>query len=150
MRTKKLFLCFFIFFSIGLERTRAAEPVICDPMQAIAVNVEVVIENPVLMDLQKRGIQQMSLTPAVNLCWTKAFPVVNGAKLTLIDTADPLSLSMQEGLLVTYKTCEGDIVYAYCQMPNECLKGEYPRDVRLHLTPVLRQCEVEVLCMQCN
>jgi hypothetical protein len=150
MRTRIFFLCFLIFFSMGLQRARAQEPVICDPMQAIAVNLEVAITNPVLEDLGKRGIQRLSLTPAVNLGWTKAFPAHNGARLTLVDNADPLTIDMQEGLLVTYKTCLGDIVYAYCQLTNPCLKGEYPKDVRLHLTPALGRCEIEVLCTQCN
>ncbi|OJW50146.1 MAG: hypothetical protein BGO67_02115 [Alphaproteobacteria bacterium 41-28] len=150
MRTSLIFLCFLIFSSMELQRARAQEPVICDPMQAIAVNLEIVIPNPVLEDLRKRGIQQLSLTPAVNFGWRKTFPVQSGARLTLVDNADPLTIDMQEGLLVTYKTCLGDIVYAYCQMTNECLKGEYPKDVRLHLTPALGQCEIEVLCTQCN
>ena len=150
MRTSLIFLCFLIFSSMELQRARAQEPVICDPMQAIAVNLEIVIPNPVLEDLRNRGIQQLALTPAVNVGWRKTFPVQSGARLTLVDNADPLTIDMQEGLLVTYKTCLGDIVYAYCQMTNECLKGEYPKDVRLHLTPALGQCEIEVLCTQCN
>jgi hypothetical protein len=150
MRTTKFFLCFLILSSMELQRARAQEPVICDPMQAIAVNVEIVIPEPIMMELNRRGIHQMSLIPAVDLNWTRTFPVQNGARLSLVDNADPLSINLQQGLLVTYKTCLGDIVYAYCQMTNDCLKGEYPKEVRLHLTPVLGQCEIEVLCTQCN
>jgi hypothetical protein len=150
MRINIIFLCVLVFFSLELQSARAQEPVICDPMQSIAVNVEVAIPDPVLMDLQKRGIQQMSLTPAVDQSWIRTFPVQNGARLTLMDMADPLSIDMQEGLLVTYNTCVGDIVYAYCRMTNDCLKGEYPKEVILHLTPAFRQCEIEVLCTQCN
>lgn len=149
MRTIMLFLCFLIFFSMGQERARAQEPVICDPLQTIVVKVEVVIEDPILMDLQTRGIQELYLTPAEDFCWEKAFPVENGATLTLMDMADPLSLDMQDGLIVSYKTCDANIIYAYCQMPSECLKGAYPQNVRLRLNPALKQCKIEVLCTQC-
>lgn len=149
MRTIMLFLCSLIFFSMELQRAHAQEPVICDPLQTIVVKVEVVIEDPILMDLQKRGIQELYLTPAEDFCWEKPFPVINGTTLTLVDTADPLSLDLQDGLLVTYKSCDNNIIYAYCQMPPDCLKGEYPQNVRLHLNPAIKQCEIEVLCTQC-
>lgn len=149
MRHTSAFVFFLIFFSMALSSKGVAEPVICDPMQAIAVQMEISIEDDILADLQESGIQELSLTPAADFTWTEAFPVEDGAKLTLIDTADPLSLSLQDGLLVTYKSCEDDIVYAYCQLPREELKGTYPKDVRLHLTPALNQCTIEVLCTQC-
>ncbi len=149
MRNMLTFVYFLIFVSLALPKESAAEPVICDPMQAIAIQMEVSIKNDVFTDLQELGIQEMSLTPAADFSWTEVFPVKDGAKLTLIDKADPLSLSLQDGLLVTYKSCEDDIVYAYCQLPREELKGTYPKDVKLHLTPALNQCTIEVVCTQC-
>ncbi|HUX80412.1 MAG TPA: hypothetical protein VMW10_11830 [Alphaproteobacteria bacterium] len=166
MRTNKLFLCAVIFCSAILQNKsyaeynaqslvqNCAEPVICDPMQAIAATMEIDIPPPVLMDLKKRGIEELSITPVMDFCWTKTLPVENGAKLTLVDNADPLTVGMNEGYVVTYKTgagpCAGQIVYAFCKMSNDCLKGEYPKNVKLHLTPVLGQCEIEVLCTQCS
>lgn len=163
MGTKKLFLFFVIFCSVilpnkghagynaqSLAQNPCAEPVICDPMQAIAVTLDIAIQVPVLMDLKKRGIQQMSLTPVTDFSWVKTFPVENGARVILVDNADPLTVGLSEGLIVTYKTCAGDIVYTFCKMPDDCLKGEYPKNVRLHLNPALRACVIEVLCTQCN
>jgi len=148
MRTITLFLCFLIFFSFGLQQEGATEPVICDPMQAIDVSMEVIINDSIMADLQETGIQEFSLTPAENFSWTETFPAINGAQIKLTDTADPLSIAMQEGLLVTYNSCEGSIVYAYCQLTDD-LKGAFPKDVKLHLNPALKQCKIEVLCTQC-
>lgn len=148
MGQKLLFVCFSFIFSLGHFSQGFAEPVICDPMQSIDINMEIVINDAVMAELTESGVQELSLTPALDFAWTQDFPAVNGTKLTLTDNADPLSINLQDGLLVTYKSCEGDIIYAYCQT-TEDLKGEFPKDVKLHLNPALKQCKIEVICTQC-
>ncbi len=149
MHIIKFFLCFLVFFSLNIQPGTAVDTIICDPMQAIVVNMRVSMEDPLLQDLQRRGIQELSLTPAGDSSWVKTFPLENGVILTLEDTADPLALDMREGLLVTYKSCEDDIIYAYCQIPPDDLKGRFPKDVVLHLNPVLNKCNIEIICTQC-
>lgn len=149
MRHIILFVCCFITSSIGLQTKGASEPVICDPMQAINVDVEVVIEDESALELRAEGIQELFLTPVGDFSWKKGFPLENGAKFRLQNTSDLLTLNMQDGLLVTYNTCDGEMVYAYCQAAEEDLKGQFPKDVRLHLSPILGNCRIEILCTQC-
>ena len=40
-------------------------------------------------------------------------------------------------------------VYAFCKMDGVDLKGEFPKEINLYLSPVLGQCKVEVVCTQC-
>jgi hypothetical protein len=149
MRTIILFFCCLIVCSISKQQEGACEPVICDPMQAISVNMEVVFENESMLDLKEEGIQMLSLTPAADFSWKKEFSLENGTTLKLQNTADLITLNMQDGLLVTYNTCDGEMLYAYCQVSEEDLKGQFPKDVRLHLSPILHQCHIEVLSTQC-
>ena len=90
----------------------------------------------------------MTLRPAVDCGWKQTFPLENGTILSFSDKADPLNLDFQQGLLVTYNTCEGEMVYAFCQI-QEDLKGNFPEEMKLHLDPILGQCRIEVLCTQC-
>ncbi len=148
MQAIRFFLSFLIFSSMGLCKEGQASSIICDPMQTIAVNVELNIEEDVYADLKQRGIQEVFLTPAIDNCWTKSIPTENGAMVTFVDQADALTIAMQEGILVTYRTCKGDVVYALCQGPQDLL-GQFPKDVKLYLDPVYQNCTFEVVCTQC-
>ncbi len=132
----------------GHIQTANAVPVICDPMQAIRVNMEVVIEPYILKNLFDSGITQLSIRSVLGTPWVEEVPVTERTMLTLENTSDPLSLSLQKGLLVTYKNCEDDIIYAFCQM-NQDLEGEFPKDVRLTINPSIQKCKIETLCTQC-
>ncbi|MBS0271526.1 MAG: hypothetical protein JSR85_02630 [Proteobacteria bacterium] len=149
MRTAIFFFWCSIICSISMQNKGICEPVICDPLQAINVNVEVVFEDESVLGLKEEGVQTLSLIPSADFSWRKDFPLENGTTFRLQNTADLITLNMQDGLLVTYKTCEGETIYAYCQLPDEQLKGQFPKDVRLHLSPILHQCCIEVLSTQC-
>lgn len=148
MKTNLKITCLSLTLAFGLSQTAMAAPVICDSMQAINVKLEVVMEDAVLKDLETAGIDTLSLKPALSSNWNEEFPAENGAEITLSDTAGQIVDSMQEGLLVSYKVCEGNVVYAFCKMDHD-LQGEFPKSVKLHLNPLLEKCKVEVLCTQC-
>jgi hypothetical protein len=149
MYAQKLFFYCLLFCSIAFPKGGGADPVICDPMQPIRAVVQVAIDNDVLAELQDLGVNELSITPGTYNSWTEKFPAKNGAEVTIVDYGDPLTIDMQEGLLVTYKTCENDIVYAFCQIPEQDLQGQYPETVRLHLNPAFKRCCIEVLTTQC-
>lgn len=130
------------------EPEATSEPVICDPLQEICIKMEIAIEEPILANLQEMGIMEMTLTPAIDGAWSRTFPVENGTIDTFSDKADPLSLNFEDGILVTYATCEGNKVYAFCQV-QEDLKGQYPAEMRLNLNPILGECNIEVFYTQC-
>lgn len=134
--------------TIGQLPKRAAATVICDPMQEIAINMDIHIDDMVMKNLNASGIHMLSLKSIVGLPWSKEIPVKCQHKITFTGKSDPLSLSLQKGLLVTYKTCNGEIVYAFCQMDQD-LEGEYPKDVNLCISPALGKCRIKVLCTQC-
>lgn len=125
-----------------------AEHVICDPLQSVDMNLEIEIDQMTLCDLRDLEVTEMTLRPAVDCGWKRSFPLENGTTLKFCDKADPLSLELQQGVLVTYNTCEGEMVYAFCQI-QEDMKGKYPQEMKLHLDPILGQCRIEVLCTQC-
>ena len=130
------------------EPVFSAQPVICDPLQEVCIKMEIAIEAPILASLQEMGVMEMTLTPAIDGAWSRTFPVENGTIETFSDKADPLSLNFEDGILVTYATCEGDKVYAFCQV-QEDLKGQYPAEMRLNLNPILGECNIEVFYTQC-
>lgn len=130
------------------EPVFSAQPVICDPLQEICIKMEIAIEEPILASLQEMGVTEMTLTPAIDGAWSRKFPVENGMIETFVDKADPLSLNFEDGILVTYATCEGNKVYAFCQV-QEDLKGEFPSEMRLNLNPILGECNIEVFYTQC-
>lgn len=137
-----------IALSLGQFSKGLAAPVICDPMQAIDINMEILIDDAVMKNLNESGITTLSLKSVLGSPWSEEIPVEKRTELKLSDTADPISLTLQKGLLVTYKSCEGDIIYAFCQMDQD-LNGEYPKDVRLCLSPALAKCKIKVLSTQC-
>ena len=142
-----------IFFSLLLScmafsPQAFAEHVICDPLQEICMTLEIDIDGATLCNLQELGVQEMTLQPAAECGWKRTFPVESGTLLSFSDKADPLSLDFQQGLLVTYTTFEGEMVYAFCQI-QEDLKGTFPEEMKLHLDPIFGQCRIEVLCSQC-
>lgn len=130
------------------EPVICAQPVICDPLQEVCMKMEIAIEEPILASLQEMGITEMTLTPAIDGEWYRTFSIEDKTIVTFADKADPLSLNFEDGVLVTYATCEGNKVYAFCQI-QEDLKGEYPAEMRLNLNPILGECNIEVFCTQC-
>jgi len=141
-------LFFFVF--IGLNEVLMAEPIMCDPSQKILVKMKVSIQEPILMDLEGKGIDKLTITPAKDSFWGKTFPVEDETEICLYDEGDPLTMALQEGLLVTYPVgCDQYKVYAFCQMDSVNLNGELPKEVILYLNPTLDQCRIEVCDTQC-
>ncbi len=150
MRVIQLFIGFSVLCWAAQQSDCKAEPIICDPNEKIAVDVNVIIDDNTFEDLQQMGAYDLTLLPASDFFWEKTFPARPDTQITLYDEADPLTLSFQEGLLVTYpQGCDENYVYAFCKMDGVDLKGEFPREVNLYLSPALGQCKVEVVCTQC-
>lgn len=150
MRVSHLFIGFVVFCWAAQQTDCRAEAIMCDPNEKIPVTVNVMVDDQTLGDLQERGVQELTLIPASDFFWTKSFPLESETAITLYDEADPLTLSFQEGLLVTYpKGCDEDFVYAFCHMDGVDLKGEFPKEVNLYLSPALGKCTIEVVCTQC-
>lgn len=150
MRVSHLFIGFVVFCWAAQQTDCRAEAIMCDPNEKIPVTVNVMVDDQTLDDLQQKGIEELTLIPASDFFWTKSFPLESETAITLYDEADPLTLSFQEGLLVTYpKGCDEDFVYAFCHMDGVDLKGEFPKEVNLYLSPALGKCTIEVVCTQC-
>lgn len=150
MRVIHLFIGFVVFCLAAQQRDCRADVIMCDPNEKIAVDVNVIIDDQTFEDLQQRGAYELTLLPSSDFFWKKSFPAQSETTITLYDEADPLTLSFQEGLLVTYpKGCDENWVYAFCQLDGVDLKGEFPKEVNLYLNPALGKCTIEVLCTQC-
>lgn len=151
MPAAQFFLCCFVFFSLIFPKPTQADPIMCDPNQKVLLDVNVIVKKDVLKDLQQRGVQKMKLYPATDFFWSKDFTLEEETTITLESEGDPLTLALQEGILVTYSSQCGteDLVYAFCQVDGDNLKGEFPREVNLHLNPALNKCKIEVVCTQC-
>jgi hypothetical protein len=142
------FLCFLVFMS--LSQASLAEPIMCDPSQKITVKMKIEIPEPTLNDLQSKGVEELTITPAKDLFWGQKFPVEEETEICLYDVGDPLTMALQEGLLVTYPVgCDQYKIYAFCQMDNVYLDGELPKEVTLYLSPLLDHCRIEVCDTQC-
>ncbi len=150
MQFIQVILCSLALVFVNFYQAAGAEPIMCDLSQKIPVNIDIIIEDPVLQDLQKRGVEKLTITPTPDFFWGKSFPLESEPTISFYDEADVLTLAFENGLLVTYsKGCGKDVVYAYCQMDGVDLKGEFPKDVKLHLSPILGQCRIEVCSTQC-
>lgn len=131
------------------ETSEASETSLCDPEKEITTNITIGIDAPIIKDLKARGVQELVLTPVMDFSWEKTFSLKNEAVIAVQGVADDITIDMQMGLLVAYKKGEEDLLYAYCQVENEDLKGEFPEDLKLHLNPALNQCVIEVVKTQC-
>lgn len=147
MKTFKLFALILAFAPLSLQAQAPSKA--CDESQEITVTMTVAIDDATLKDLKAKNVEELTLTPTIDLSWDKAFSLKNGEKITLKDTGEALAEDLEEGLLVTYPKGEEDIVYAYCYMDEEALKGELPKDLKLTLSPVLGSCKVDVVSTQC-
>lgn len=137
-----------LMFGRNLYAEYISAPVICDPMQEIKIKMEVSIDEAVMKKLQKANVSTLSMQSIAGFPWHQEFPVEEQTELTLVGKSDPLSLSLQKGLLITYKSCNNDIVYAFCQMDQD-LEGQFPKEVRLCINPAVNKCRIKVLCTQC-
>lgn len=135
--------------NIQKQDCKEAPVIMCDPNEKIPVTVNVLIDDNTFEDLQQMGAYDLTLVPASDFFWTKSFPAKPDTQIILYDEADPLTLSFQEGLLVTYPQGCDNYVYAFCHMDGVDLKGEFPKEVNLYLNPALGKCKIEVVCTQC-
>ncbi len=129
---KLSFLVITLLFGEKLHAEYKASHVICDPMQQIQVKMEINIEQSVMKVLHKANVGMLSMRSIAGFPWKQEFPVEGQSEIILEGKSDPLSISLQKGLLITYKTCKDDIVFAFCQL-DEDLEGEFPKDVKLCL-----------------
>jgi hypothetical protein len=144
-----LFAFMLVFLPVALHGEEGPKPSLCDSDQKIPINITTAIESSVLKELKAKGVQELNLMPVMDFAWTKSFPLKEGASVTLKDTADLLTTDVQMGLVVTYKKGEEEILYAYCQVDLEDLKGEFPKDLKIHLSPILHNCKIDVVSTQC-
>lgn len=145
---KLSFIIATLMFGQKLHAEYKASPVICDPMQQVQIKMEVNIESAVMKSLRKANVGTLCMQSIAGVPWKKEFPVEHQTEIILEGKSDPLSISLQKGLLVTYKNCKDDIVFAFCQL-DEDLEGEFPKDVKLCLNPAANKCRIKVLCTQC-
>ncbi|MBY0500480.1 MAG: hypothetical protein K2P93_00570 [Alphaproteobacteria bacterium] len=149
MKYLRFFVLCLALIPYDLHAEEASETSLCDPEKEITTNITIEVDTPFIKDLKARGVQELVITPVMDFSWEKTFSLKNEAVIAVQGVAEDITIDMQMGLLVAYKKGDEYLLYAYCQVENEDLKGEFPKELKLHLNPGLNQCVIEVVKTQC-